>query len=125
VNYGAIPGIVYTWPELASVGMTEEQLKSARREYSSGVFPFAANGRAKAMDETDGLVKILADSRTDRVLGVHILGAHASDMIAEAVSVMEFGGTAEDIARTCHGHPTLSEITREAALGVGGRRIHY
>lgn len=124
VNYDVIPGVVYTWPELASVGQTEEQLKAKGIAYKSGVFPFLANGRAKAMDETEGLVKVLADAKTDRVLGVHICGPRASDMIAEAVAVMEFGGSAEDIARTCHGHPTLSEAFKEAALGVAGRRIH-
>jgi len=124
VNYGTIPGVIYTWPELASVGLTEEQLKEARTKYKVGKFPFLANGRAKAMDETEGIVKILADERTDRVLGVHILGPRASDLIAEAVAVMEFAGSAEDIARTCHAHPTLSEAVREAALAVDGRAIH-
>jgi len=124
VNYGTIPGVVYTWPELASVGETEEQLKERGAEFRKGTFPFLANGRAKAMEETEGMVKILADARTDRVLGVHIFGPRASDMIAEAVAVMEFGGSAEDIARTCHGHPTLSEVLREAALAVDRRQIH-
>jgi dihydrolipoamide dehydrogenase len=125
VNYDAIPGVVYTWPELASVGQTEEQLKEKGIAYKVGTFPFMANGRAKAMDETDGMVKVIADATTDRVLGVHIIGPRASDMIAEAVSVMEFGGSAEDIARTCHAHPTLSEALKEAAMGVGTRRIHF
>jgi dihydrolipoamide dehydrogenase len=124
VNYATIPGVIYTWPELASVGLTEEQAKESGVPYKAGKFPFAANGRAKAMDETEGIVKILAEGRTDRVLGVHILGPRASDMIAEAVAVMEFGGSAEDIARTCHAHPTLSEAVREAALAVDGRAIH-
>ncbi len=124
VNYGTIPGVIYTWPEMASVGLTEEQVKQTGRQYRVGKFPFVANGRAKAMDETEGLVKILADAVTDRVLGVHILGPRASEMIAEAVAVMEFAGSAEDIARTCHAHPTLSEATREAALAVEGRAIH-
>jgi dihydrolipoamide dehydrogenase len=124
VHYETIPSVIYTWPEMASVGLTEEQLNQRGVKYRSGKFPFLANGRAKAMDETEGLVKILADAATDRVLGVHILGPRASEMIAEAVAVMEFGGSAEDIARTCHAHPTLSEATREAALAVDGRAIH-
>ena len=124
VNYDTVPGVIYTWPELASVGLTEEQAKQKGLNYKVGKFPFLANGRAKAMDETEGLVKILADAATDRVLGVHILGPRASEMIAEAVMVMEFAGSAEDIARTCHAHPTLSEATREAALAVDGRAIH-
>ncbi|MHB1557277.1 MAG: dihydrolipoyl dehydrogenase [Isosphaeraceae bacterium] len=124
VNYDTIPGVIYTWPEMAAVGQTEEQLKESGRQYKVGKFPFLANGRAKAMDESEGVVKILADATTDRVLGVHILGPRASEMIAEAVAVMEFAGSAEDIARTCHAHPTLSEATREAALAVDGRAIH-
>ncbi|WP_246196124.1 dihydrolipoyl dehydrogenase [Aquisphaera giovannonii] len=124
VNYETIPGVVYTWPELASVGITEEQAKANGVDYKVGKFPFLANGRAKAMDETEGIVKVLADAKTDRVLGVHILGARASDMIAEAVAVMEFAGSAEDIARTCHAHPTLSESVKEAALAVDKRAIH-
>jgi dihydrolipoamide dehydrogenase len=124
VNYDTVPGVIYTWPELASVGLNEEQAKQKGLMYKVGKFPFLANGRAKAMDETEGLVKILADAATDRVLGVHILGPRASEMIAEAVMVMEFAGSAEDIARTCHAHPTLSEATREAALAVDGRAIH-
>ncbi len=124
VNYETIPGVIYTWPEMAGVGQTEEQAKAAGRPYKVGKFPFVANGRAKAMDESEGLVKILADAATDRVIGVHILGPRASEMIAEAVAVMEFAGSAEDIARTCHAHPTLSEATREAALAVNGRAIH-
>jgi dihydrolipoamide dehydrogenase len=115
VNYDAIPSVVYTWPELASVGLTEEQLKDAKREYKVGKFPFLANGRAKCLDETEGVVKLLTDSKTDRLLGVHIFGPRASDMIAEAVAVMEYSGSAEDIARICHGHPTLSEGFGEAA----------
>ena len=124
VNYDTIPSVIYTWPELASVGLTEEQAKERGLNYRVGKFPFHANGRAKAMDETEGLVKIMADAVTDRVIGVHILGPRASEMIAEAVGVMEFAGSAEDIARTCHAHPTLSEATREAALAVDGRSIH-
>ena len=107
-----------------SVGITEEKAKESGREYRVGKFPFLANGRAKAMDETEGLVKILADAKTDRVLGVHILGPRASDLIAEAVTIMEFSGSAEDIARTCHAHPTLSEAVKEAALAVDRRAIH-
>jgi dihydrolipoamide dehydrogenase len=124
VNYDAIPGIIYTWPEVAGVGLTEEQVKDHRLEYRIGKFPFAANGRARCLDETDGWVKIIADGKTDRVLGVHIIGPRASDMIAEAVSVIEFAGSAEDIARICHAHPTLSEAMREAAFAVDGRAIH-
>jgi dihydrolipoamide dehydrogenase len=124
VNYNTVPGVVYTWPELASVGLTEEQAKEGGLKYRVGKFPFLANGRAKAMGETEGQVKILAEAAGDRVLGVHILGPRASEMIAEAVAVMEFAGSAEDIARTCHAHPTLSEATREAALAVDGRAIH-
>ncbi len=124
VNYDLIPGVIYTWPELASVGLTEEQAKDRGNSYKIGKFPFLANGRAKAMDETEGMIKILADAKTDRVIGVHIFGPRASDMIAEAVAVMEFAGSAEDIARTCHAHPTLSEAFREAALAVDGRAIH-
>ena len=124
VNYDAIPGVVYTWPEAASVGKTEEQLKVEGIAYKSGKFPFTANGRARAMAMTDGFVKILADTTTDRILGAHILGANAGDLIAGIVVGMEFGAAAEDIARTCHAHPTLNEAVKEAALAVGGRAIH-
>ncbi|MBS1959916.1 MAG: dihydrolipoyl dehydrogenase [Bdellovibrionales bacterium] len=124
VNYHAIPSIVYTWPEVAGVGYTEEELKAKGVEYKVGTFPFLANGRAKAMDEPEGLVKILADKKTDRVLGMHIFGARASDMIAEGVAVIEFAGSAEDIARSSHAHPTLAEIVKEAALAVDNRKIH-
>lgn len=124
VNYDAIPSVIYTWPEMASVGITEEQAKERKLDYKVGKFPFLANGRAKAMDETEGLVKILADAKTDRVLGVHIIGPRASDMIAEAVAIVEFSGSSEDIARICHAHPTLSEAFREAALAVDRRAIH-
>jgi len=123
VNYACCPAVVYTHPEFASVGLTEEQAK-AHGEVRIGKFPFLANGRAKAMDETDGFVKIIADARTDKLLGVHILAAHASDMIHEAVAVMEFGGSAEDIARIFHAHPTLPEAVKEAALAVDKRQIH-
>jgi dihydrolipoamide dehydrogenase len=121
VNYDTVPGVVYTWPEFASVGQTEEQLKQNNVVYKSGSFPFIANGRAKALGFTEGQVKILADAKTDRVLGVHIVGPRASDMIAEAVMAMEFGASSEDIARSFHGHPTLSEVMREAALAVDKR----
>jgi dihydrolipoamide dehydrogenase len=121
VNYETVPSVIYTWPELASVGASEEQLKEKGIEYNAGSFPFSANGRAKAMAMTDGMVKILADKKTDRVLGVHVLGPRASDVLAEAVMAMEFGGSAEDIARGFHAHPTLSEVMREAALNVAKR----
>lgn len=124
VNYDAIPGVVYTFPEVASVGATEEQLKEAGTAYKAGKFPYMANGRARAMAAVEGFVKILADAKTDRVLGCHIIGAEAGTLIAEVVAVMEFGGSAEDIARTCHAHPTLNEVVREAALAVDGRPIH-
>ena len=124
VNYETIPGVVYTWPEAAEVGKTEAELKEAGVEYSAGKFPFVANGRALAMDSPDGFVKILAEKETDRLVGVHIVGPWASDLISEAVAVMEFGGSAEDIARTVHAHPTLTEAVKEAALGVDGRAIH-
>ncbi len=124
VNYEAIPGVVYTWPEVASVGRTEEQLKQDGVEYRAGKFPFTANGRARAMAATDGFVKVLADKKTDRVLGVHIIGPDAGHLIAELGLAMEFRASAEDIARTCHAHPTLSEAVKEAALAVDGRPIH-
>ena len=125
VNYDTVPSVIYTWPEVASVGPTEEQLKAERPRISRWAsFPFSANGRARCMGETEGMVKILADARTDRVLGVHIFGPRASDLIAECVNVMEFAGSAEDIARICHAHPTLSEAVREAALAVDRRAIH-
>lgn len=124
VNYGAIPNVIYTWPEAASVGKTEQQLADEGVEYRSGTFPFAANGRALAMDAPAGFVKVLADAATDRLLGAHILGPWASDLVAEFVTVLEFGGSAEDIARTVHAHPTLTEAVKEAALGVDGRMIH-
>jgi dihydrolipoamide dehydrogenase len=124
VNYDVIPNVIYTFPELASVGKSEEELKEAGVAYAVGKFPFTANGRAKVNLQTDGLVKILADAKTDRVLGVHILGPDAGNMIAEAAIAMEFGASAEDIARTCHAHPTLTEAVKEAALAVGKRAIH-
>ncbi len=124
VNHDVIPNVVYTAPEIASVGKTEEELKAAGVAYKSGKFPFTANGRAKANHATDGFVKILADAATDRVLGVHIVSANASEMIAEAAVLMEFGGSAEDLARTCHAHPTLTEAVKEAAMAVDKRAIH-
>jgi dihydrolipoamide dehydrogenase len=124
VNYGVIPNVVYTAPEVASVGKAEEELKAAGVAYKVGKFPFTANGRAKANQATDGFVKILADAETDRVLGVHIIGVNASEMIAEPAVLMEFGGSAEDLARTCHAHPTLTEAVKEAALAVDKRAIH-
>ncbi|KQP61716.1 dihydrolipoyl dehydrogenase [Methylobacterium sp. Leaf108] len=124
VNYGVIPNVVYTYPEVASVGKTEEELKKDGIGYNTGKFPFTANGRAKVNHTTDGFVKILADARTDRVLGVHIVGADAGNLIAEVAVAMEFGASAEDVARTCHAHPTLTEAVKEAALAVGKRAIH-
>ena len=124
VNYDAIPGVVYTHPEVANVGQTEEQLKAAGIAYKVGKFPFSANGRARAMNETEGFVKILADATTDRVLGCHIIGPEAGTLIAEVVTTIEFGGSAEDIGRVCHAHPTLSETVKEAALAVDGRPVH-
>ncbi|ESR24052.1 dihydrolipoyl dehydrogenase [Lutibaculum baratangense] len=124
VNYDAIPNIIYTMPEVASIGKTEEQLKDAGVEYNVGKFPFSASGRARAMRATDGFVKVLADKKTDRVLGAHIVGPSAGELIQEFAVLIEFGGSAEDLARTCHGHPTLSEAVREAALGVAKRSIH-
>jgi dihydrolipoamide dehydrogenase len=121
VNYETVPSVIYTWPELASVGYSEEQLKEKGVQYKAGSFPFTANGRAKALGMTDGLVKILANANTDRVLGVHVLGPRASDVLAEAVIAMEFSASSEDIARSFHGHPTLSEVMREAALAVDKR----
>ncbi|MFN0067631.1 MAG: dihydrolipoyl dehydrogenase [Limisphaerales bacterium] len=125
VDYGVIPGIVYTHPEIATVGKTEEELAQAGVKYRKGVFPFLANGRARALGDTEGKVKILADAATDRVLGVHIIGPRAGDLIAEAVAAMAFGASSEDIARVCHAHPTLSEAVKEAALAVDGRAIHF
>jgi dihydrolipoamide dehydrogenase len=125
VNYDAIPSVVYTEPEVAAVGKTEEELKQAGVEYKKGTFPFIANGRAKAIGHTEGKVKILADAKTDRVLGVHIIGPHAGDLIAECAVAIEFGASSEDIARTSHAHPTLAEAVKEAAFAVEGRAIHF
>jgi dihydrolipoamide dehydrogenase len=124
VNYDVIPGVVYTSPEVAVVGKSEEDLKAAGVAYRVGKFPFTANGRARAMRHTDGFVKILADASSDRVLGAHIVGFGAGEMIHEAVVLMEFGGSAEDLARTCHAHPTMSEAVKEAAMAVAKRAIH-
>ncbi len=124
VNYGVIPNVIYTYPEMASVGATEDELEAAGIAYAVGKFPFTANGRAKVNRQTEGFVKVLADAKTDRVLGVHILGPDAGNLIAEAAVLMEFGGSAEDLARTCHAHPTLSEAVKEAALAAGKRAIH-
>ena len=124
VNYGAIPSVVYTWPEVASVGQTEEELKAAGVAYKVGKFPFMANGRARAMGATEGFVKLLADKTTDQLLGAHIIGPDAGGLIAECTMGIEFGASAEDVARTCHAHPTLAEVVKEAALAVDGRPIH-
>jgi len=124
VNYGVIPGVVYTWPEVASLGQTEEELKASGVAYNIGKFPFTANWRARAMGETDGFVKLLADKATDRLLGAHIIGPDAGTLIAELATAMEFGASAEDVARTCHAHPSLNEAVKEAALAVAGRALH-
>jgi dihydrolipoamide dehydrogenase len=124
IDYDAIPAVIYTQPEVAVVGKSEEDLKAAGISYATGKFPFTANARARCNGDTEGFVKILADAKTDRVLGIHIIGADAGTMIAEATLAMEFGASAEDIARTCHAHPTLPEAMKEAALAVGKRAIH-
>jgi dihydrolipoamide dehydrogenase len=124
VNYDAIPNVIYTWPEVASVGLTEEEAKARGMAVKIGKFPFVANGRAKAMGATEGFVKILADARTDRLVGAHIFGPNASELIAELAVATEFGASAEDIARSCHAHPTLAEVIKEAALGVDGRSLN-
>ena len=124
MNYEAIPGVVYTDPEVASVGKTEEELVEAGLPFRKGSFPFMANGRARALGHTDGFVKILAHGETDRVLGVHMIGPRVSELIAEATTAMSFGASSEDIARVCHAHPCLHEVTKEAALAVDGRAIH-
>ncbi len=124
VNYDAIPSVVYTAPEIASVGRTEEELKAAGTPFKKGTFPFLANGRARALGHTDGKVKILAHAETDRILGAHVIGPRAGDLIAELVAAIEFGASSEDVARTCHAHPTLAETVKEAALAVDGRALH-
>jgi dihydrolipoamide dehydrogenase len=124
LDYDTIPGVVYTWPEVATVGRTEEQLKAANIAYKVGKFPFTANGRARAMGDMDGFVKLLADAGTDKLLGAHIIGPDAGTLIAELALAMEFGASAEDVARTCHAHPSLNEAVKEAALAVAGRALH-
>jgi len=124
VNYDTIPGVIYTSPEVASIGKTEEQLKERKINYKIGKFSFMANSRAKAIDDTEGFVKIIADEKTDKVLGAHLIGPHAGELIAEIGIAMEFGASSEDIARTCHAHPTFSEAVKEAALSVDKRAIH-
>ena len=124
INYDIIPSIIYTQPEIASVGKTEEQLKIEKIDYVLGKFPFSANGRALTTSETEGFVKILSDKKTDQILGAHIIGNEAGNLISEIVTAMEFGGSSEDIARICHAHPTMSEAVKEAALGIDKRSIH-
>ena len=124
VNYDTIPGVIYTKPEVASIGKTEEQLKELKIKYKIGKFSFMANSRAKAIDDAEGFVKILADEKSDKVLGAHLIGPHAGELIAEIGVAMEFGASSEDIARTCHAHPTFSEAVKEAALSVDKRAIH-
>jgi len=125
VNYSAIPGVIYTDPEVANVGLTEEELKAQGIKYGKGVFPFSANSRARTNMTSEGLVKILTDKETDKVLGIHILGTNAGEMIAEGVLAYEYGASSEDIARTCHAHPTLSEAFKEAAMAAHDKPIHY
>jgi dihydrolipoamide dehydrogenase len=125
VNYDAIPGVIYTYPEVAAVGKTEEELKEAGIAYVKGTFPFAANSRARANGSSEGFVKVLADKETDRILGVHIMGPNAGEMIAEGVIGMEYGASSEDIARTCHAHPTLSEAFKEACMDTYDKPIHF
>ena len=124
MNYAVIPSVIYTTPEVASIGLTEEQLKAEGRAYKVGKFPFMGNARAKAVFQADGFVKILADKATDRILGAHVIGPMAGDLIHEVAVAMEFGAAAEDLARTCHAHPTFSEAMREAALACGEGAIH-
>ena len=124
IDYNLIPNVIYTWPEVAAVGKTEEELKLAGLDFKSGQFPMRALGRSRASGDTDGFIKILADAQTDEVLGVHMIGARAADLIAEAVVAMEFRASAEDIARMSHSHPTYAEAVKEAALAVDGRTIH-
>ena len=126
VNYDAVPGVIYTYPEVATVGKTVEQLKAAGIKFNKGVFPFMANSRARAIQDADGQVKILADAATDRILGIHIIGSNAGEMIAEGVLAMEYGASSEDVARTCHAHPTLSEAFKETAIQTfAGKAIHF
>lgn len=125
VNYGAIPSVMYTHPEVAWVGQSEQDLKAAGAEYNVGTFPFSANSRAKTNLDTEGMVKILADKETDRILGVHIIGPNAGEMIAEGTLALEYGASSEDIARTCHAHPTLAEAFKEAAMATYSKAVHY
>jgi dihydrolipoamide dehydrogenase len=124
VNYDAIPGVIYTHPEVANVGKTEEELKAAGTPYKKGVFPFSANSRARTVNDADGMVKVLSCASTDRMLGIHILGSNAGEMIAEAVLAFEYGASSEDVARTCHAHPTLSEAFKEACMATHDKPIH-
>lgn len=125
VNYDCIPGVIYTHPEVADVGLTEEQLKEQGIEYSKGVFPLSANSRARTNQDADGMVKILTDKKTDKILGIHLLGSNAGEMIAEGVLAMEYGASSEDVARTCHAHPTLSEAFKEACMAANDKPIHF
>jgi dihydrolipoamide dehydrogenase len=125
VNYDTIPGVIYTSPEVASVGKTEEELKQSGVEYGKGVFPFMANSRARTNDDSEGMVKILTDKKTDKIIGIHIIGVNAGEMIAEGVLGMEYGAAAEDIGRTVHAHPTLAEAFKEACMAAYGKPIHF
>lgn len=125
INYNTIPGVIYTHPEVAFVGKTEEELKEMKVSYGKGSFPFLANSRAKANNDSEGMVKVLTDKDTDRILGVHIIGPNAGEMIMEGVIGMEYGAASEDIARTCHAHPTLSEAFKEACMAASGKPIHF
>ena len=125
VNYDAIPGVIYTHPEVAAVGKTEEELKAEGIQYNKGIFPFMGNSRARTNEDSDGMVKILADKKTDKILGIHLLGPNVGEMIAEGVLGMEYGAAAEDIGRTCHAHPTLSEAFKEACMAAYDKPIHF
>jgi dihydrolipoamide dehydrogenase len=125
MHYHSIPSVVYTWPEIATVGLTEREVKESGREYKVGKFPFSANGRARTLGESSGFVKFIADARTDELLGCHMIGPNVSELISEVVLAFEYRGASEDIGITVHSHPTLSEATKEAALGVLGRAIHF
>ena len=125
MNYDAIPGVIYTFPEVANVGLSEDQLIEKGVEYSKGVFPFMANSRARCNNEPDGMVKILTDKKTDKILGAWVIGSNAGEMIAEAVLAVEYGASSEDVARTCHAHPTLSEAFKEACMAAHDKAIHY
>jgi dihydrolipoamide dehydrogenase len=125
VNYNAIPSVIYTHPEVATVGKTEEELKTEGVNYTKGVFPFTANSRARTNNEAEGMVKILSDKETDKILGIHIIGPNAGEMIAEGVLGIEYGASSEDIARTCHAHPTLSEAFKEACMAAYDKPIHF